>query len=106
MRSLVILSVAVLGLSACGGGGGTKARLEASCQDLAKMSGETPPKGACKCMSNALVETLSKEDAKAVADAFSKMDKPEDAAMAMLPLIANGKIMMALAAVEKKCDME
>ncbi len=70
------------------------------------MAGETPPKGACKCMSSTLIDTLSEEDAATVAEAFSKMKKPEDAMRHMMPLLANGTIMKGLKAVEDKCDMK
>ena len=107
MRTLVILSIAALGLTACGGkDSGTVKKLEASCHSMAKMAGETPPKGSCECMSKTLVETLSAEDAEAVATAFSSMKKPEDAMKHMMPLLANGEIMKGLKAVEEKCDIK
>ena len=105
MRTLILLSIAAIGLTACGGNE-TQAKLNSACENMAKMAGETPPKGACDCMSSTLVENLSDEDAKAVANAFSAMEKPEDAMMQMIPLLANRKIMKALGEVEKKCDIK
>jgi len=111
MRKLVILSIIAVSLTACGGGkkdskGSIAKKLESSCHTMAKMAGETPPKGACKCMSSALVESLSEEDAATVAKAFGNMKKPEDAMLQMMPLLANGEIMKALKAVEEKCDIK
>lgn len=105
MRTLLILSVAAFGLTACGGSK-TVSSLKASCNTMAEMAGETPEKGQCDCMATTLVENLSKEQATKVADAFSKMKKPEDAMIAMMPLLADGEIMKALGAVETKCDMK
>ena len=111
MRNLIILSIVAVSLTACGGGkknskGSIAKKLEASCHTMATMSGETPPKGACECMSSALIDTLSEEDAATVAEAFSKMKKPEDAMLHMMPLLANGAIMKGLKAVEEKCDIK
>lgn len=111
MRTLTKLSIAVLGLTslsltACSGGNKTEAKLEAACNGMADMAGEKAPKGACKCMSSALVASLSPEDAEKVATAFSAMKKPEDAMVHMMPLLANDKIMIALGEVDSKCDMK
>lgn len=106
MHKIIMISIATLALTACGGGNKVASKLEASCENMAAMSGETPPKGACKCMSDALVETLSAEDAETVATAFGNMKTPEDAMVQMMPLLANGEIMKGLKAVEEKCDMK
>jgi len=105
MRTLVILSLAMFGLTACGGNK-TEAKLNAACENMAKMAGETPPKGACDCMSAALVKSLPAEKAEKVAAAFSAMEKPEDAMTQMIPLLADGEIMKALGEVEKNCEMQ
>ena len=105
MRTLIILSIAAFGLTACGGNK-TEAKLEAACHGMADMAGDKAPKGACKCMSSTLVNALSAEDAEKVATAFSAMKKPEDAMVQMVPLLANGKIMKALGEVEAKCDIK
>jgi ABC-type glycerol-3-phosphate transport system substrate-binding protein len=105
--SAALMVATTIGLGACGGGGGsTAASLENSCEKMAKMAGETPPKGACKCMSKELTKNLSKEDATTLAKAFSSMDKPEDALTAMLPLMANGNIMKAMKNIESVCDIK
>ena len=106
MRKFLIIPIAAFVLTACGGGNSVGKQLEASCESMATMSGETPPKGACSCMSATLVETLSAEDAQTVATAFGNMKKPEDAMVQMMPLLANGAIMKGLKAVEEKCDMK
>jgi len=105
MRTLILLSFAAISLTACSGNE-TEAKLNSACENMAKMANETPAKGACDCMSSTLVETLSAEDAETVANAFSAMDKPEDAMVQMMPLLANGEIMKALGEVEKKCDIK
>jgi hypothetical protein len=71
------------------------------------MSGETPKKGACKCMSSELTKALSKEDSEKLAKALASMDKPEDALTALMPLMASGgEIASAMMSVEKVCDIE
>ncbi len=105
MRKILLLSMTAFTLAACGGNE-TTAKLNSACENMAKIAGETPDKGACACMSSTLVENLSTEDAQKVANAFSAMDKPEDAMIQMMPLLANGDIMKALGEVEKKCDIK
>ncbi|HHL42025.1 MAG TPA: hypothetical protein ENJ42_00270 [Hellea balneolensis] len=107
MNKFALISIsAVLALGACGGGGGTKAKLESSCENLAKVSGKTPPKGACKCMATALSKELSDEKATQVADAFSSIGNPSDMMVKMLPLMMDSDIKNALAQVETQCKME
>ncbi len=106
MYKILMISVATLGLTACGGGNDVAKQLEASCESMATMSGKTPAKGACKCMSSTLVENLSAEDAEKVATAFGNMETPEDTMANMMPLLANVEIMKGLKAVKEKCEME
>jgi len=107
MRKYLILSVAALGLVACGGGSGkTVKQLESGCAKMAEVAGEEAPKGACACMAKTLVAELSAEDAQTMADALGKIDSPEDMMMAMMPLMGNEDIMKAMDTVGTKCDME
>lgn len=107
MNKFVLISMsAVLTLGACGGGGGPKAKLVKSCENLAKVSGKTPPKGACKCMATSLSKDLSKEKATQVADAFSSIGSASDMMVKMMPLMMDSEIKEAMAKVEKNCEME
>ncbi len=106
MRTLVLLTVAALGLSACGGNK-TEAKLKSSCETLVKLSGETDvPKNGCSCLSKELVKTLDAKDADILANALGSVKTEEDMMMALMPLMANPKILEGMESAAESCDLD
>lgn len=74
-----VVAAGLIGLSACGGGGGAKAKLVKACLDE---DGATQEQ--CDCMANAAVDELDKDTLKILVNMSEQADQSSAAAMEMI----------------------